>query len=965
MTTRECLRKLNDIKEIVARCSLEFEAIKSPHEIYEEKAAAVRASLAQAWDRLLANPHSPEASGLQREIEDHGGQLKELEITYNATFKEDEKAYDQQLHAAMESLCDDLIGTIGWSQVEKSLRTLPNQQPSESGHGGSSDGLETSLTTPSEATQREVRTSRLHISAPRTGSVIRVCPEKRKESPSGLSTRQKRHRADRTEPHREVMKTIHFEEVFQNGSAATKHVIVRFPADDGAWYILRCDKHGLTFKDKAIKSATAHLAGGEHGRLSKEPAEVIEQLGVQVLDCNETLADKNNTIALKALRREHEQGAAHNRPLREKISPSHRPTRQSRRRHHGDSSRQRDQDFNGIIDPRPGDVYLAFWEKSKEWLAVLLLPLTELENIGVRNTLQDLGLAEDVPGCYDYDNQTNCFRWREGYRDGEISIREREFPVMYFDGQDFPAKSAVGWVAAKDLRTLDINAAQSSLVPHFQSMRKFLRDRAAPQQAEVIVASSGVDRTDSFNEQHAHPRPSPDPNQDDHEAAHPAELAPCTAQSRSTTSAPDGQTSLPGGMRELEQSPEPLQEIPRNDHSDTQCEINPVNGTQMEEHPGQILSVTRPETSARTNQAIDGFEHATSTSERDSLAAKEGAGDRVNSAAIISSRVSHQVSALAQAALDTLRSPAPVRDSRSTPLISDDHCEAEPSALSGSTENPRNQGAEPVACRIMDEQPQDHAQHSPIPNLQLILQGLSSGYSSTLSEGPASNRAPLQPLPALPPTRPLNRGHISTDSTRVLSMSQPPPNACALPPILPPRGQDTTFHAMSTHQWSNSATISQLANPNAASSPLLGTVSLPVGQDCLSTGQGRAAVHASASAPSRFNEVRPNNSGLEKATPLCAPMHPALQILSESESLDLNHWAYKLPGPLVDYLKEYLGRRGLVPEFNGLRNSEGFYNCPLCDKGKVKNYQRPGSFTNHLVKHWRSVQNSSEVRLSE
>ncbi|KAJ4175862.1 hypothetical protein NW755_014723, partial [Fusarium falciforme] len=883
MTTQQCLRKLKDVKEIVARCSLKFEAIKSPHEIYEEAAAAVRASLAQAWDHLLANPHSPEASGLQREIEDHGGQLKELEIRYNETFKEDEKAYDQQLHAAMESLCDDLIGTIGRSQVEKSLRTLPSQQPSESGHGGSSDGLETSLTTPSEATEREVRTSRLHASAPRTGSVIRVCPEKRKESPSSLSTRQKRHRADRIEPHREVMKTIHFEEVFQNGSAATKHVIIRFPADDGAWYILRCDKHGLTFKDKVIENATAHLAGGEHGRLSKEPAEVIEQLGVQVLDCNETLAEKNNTVALKALRREHEQGAAHKRPLREKISPSHRPTRQSRRRHHGDSSRQRDQDFDGIIDPRPGDVYLAFWEKSKEWLAVLLLPLTELDNVGVRNTIQDLGLAEDVPGCYDYDNRTNCFRWREGYRDGETSVREREFPVMYFDGQDFPAKSAVGWVAAKDLRTLDVNAAQSSLVPHFQSVRKFLRDRAAPPQAEVIVASSGVDRTDSFNEQHTHLRPSPDPNQDDHEVAHPAELAPCTAQSRSTASAPDGRASLPGGLGEPEQSPEPRQEIPRNDHSDTQCEINPVNGTQLEEHPGQILSVTRSQASARTSQAIDGFEHATSTAERDSLAAEEGAGDRVDSTAIISPRVSPQVSALAQAALDTLRSPAPVRDSGSTPLTSNDHCEAEPSAPSRSTElrhsqlahvakaaseTPRNQGAEPVACRIMDEQSRDQAQHSPTSRLQLVLQGPSSSYSSTLSEGPASNRAPLQPFPALPPIRPLNRGHISIDSTRVLSTSQPPPNACALPPILPSRGQDTTFHAMSTHRWSNSATVSQVANPNAASSPLLGTVPLPVDQDCLSTGQGRAAAHASASAPSRFNEVRLSNLGLEKATSL-------------------------------------------------------------------------------------------------
>ncbi|KAH7248485.1 hypothetical protein B0J15DRAFT_498599 [Fusarium solani] len=742
-------------------------------EIYEEKAAAVRASLAQVWDRLLANPHCTGS-------------------VWTST------------RDRRPRLCDDLIGTIGRSQVEKSLRTLSNQQPSESGHGGSSDGLETSLTTP--------------------------------KTPPGR----------RTEPHREVVKTIHFEEVFQNGSAATKHAIIRFPADI-AW------SH---FKDKAIESATAHLAGGEHGRLSKEPAEVIEQLGVQVLDCNETLADKNNTA------------------LREKISPSHRPTRQSRRRHHGDSRRQRDQDFDGIIDPRPGDVYLAFWEKSKEWLAVLLLPLTELDNVGVRNNLRDLGLAEDMPGCYDYDNRTNS------------SVREL------------------------------------SLVPHFQSVRKFLRDRAAPPQAEVIVASSGVDRTDSFNG-----------------IAHPAELAPCTAQSRSTTSAPDGQTSLPGGMRELEQSPAPRQEIPRNDHSDTQCEINPPSHRRVR--------------------------HATSTAERDSLAAEEGAGDRVDSTAIISPRVSPQVSALAQAALDTLRSPAPVRDSGSTPLTSDDHCEAEPSAPSRSTElrhsqpahvakaaseTPRNQGAEPVACRIMDEQSRDQAQHSPTSRLQLVLQGPSSSYSSTLSEGTASNHAPLQPFPALPPIRPLNR---------------PPPNACALPPILPSRGQDTTFHAMSTHRWSNPATVSQVANPNAASSPLLGTVPLPVDQDCLSTGQGRAAAHASASAPSRFNEVRPSNLGLEKATSLGAPMHPNLQILSESESLDLNHWAYKLPGPLVDYLKEYLRRRSLVPEFNGLRNSEGFYNCPLCDERKVKNYQRPGSFTNHLVKHWRSFQNNLEVRLSE
>ncbi|KAK2122184.1 hypothetical protein NOF04DRAFT_1350694 [Fusarium oxysporum II5] len=54
----------------------------------------------------------------------------------------------------------------------------------------------------------------------------------------------------------------------------------------------------------------------------------------------------------------------------------------------------------------------------------------------------------------------------------------REFPVIYFDGQDFPAKSAVGWVSASDLRDFDAKS-KNSLVPHIQSVRKFLQSRVA------------------------------------------------------------------------------------------------------------------------------------------------------------------------------------------------------------------------------------------------------------------------------------------------------------------------------------------------------------------------------------------------------------------------------------------------------------------------------------------------------
>ncbi|KAH7234015.1 uncharacterized protein BKA55DRAFT_667251 [Fusarium redolens] len=49
---------------------------------------------------------------------------------------------------------------------------------------------------------------------------------------------------------------------------------------------------------------------------------------------------------------------------------------------------------------------------------------------------------------------------------------------MYYDGQDFPAKSAVGWVSAKNLRDSGVKS-KNSLIPHIQSVRKFLESRVA------------------------------------------------------------------------------------------------------------------------------------------------------------------------------------------------------------------------------------------------------------------------------------------------------------------------------------------------------------------------------------------------------------------------------------------------------------------------------------------------------
>ncbi|KAM5356971.1 hypothetical protein ACJ41O_003617 [Fusarium nematophilum] len=171
-----------------------------------------------------------------------------------------------------------------------------------------------------------------------------------------------------------------------------------------------------------------------------------------------------------------------NAPKSSSEPPARGETRRSHRRHRDEKPTQ-EQDFEGITDPDPGKVYLAFWGKSKEWLAVLVLPMQDLEEAGVSGTIETLRLAEIMPLCYEYDKPTKRYVWREGYNEGQDLVTEREFPVMYFDGQDFPTKSAVGWVAARDLRGFDIKDS-NKLVPHVRSVREFLKTRTAEMRLE-------------------------------------------------------------------------------------------------------------------------------------------------------------------------------------------------------------------------------------------------------------------------------------------------------------------------------------------------------------------------------------------------------------------------------------------------------------------------------------------------
>ncbi|KJZ67928.1 hypothetical protein HIM_12683 [Hirsutella minnesotensis 3608] len=151
--------------------------------------------------------------------------------------------------------------------------------------------------------------------------------------------------------------------------------------------------------------------------------------------------------------------------------------------------------------PIPGEVYLTR-EGPNARSAVLLLPTENLHEVGVPYTLDRLGLTKHIPECYEYSRREKIFRWRKGYEDGGHLVHQRQYPVMYFDGLDFPRKSAVGWVAAKDLGILDSDDAKVwKLVEHAGQVRRYLSEREGyrakrgPDHGNTAQRAASIDST--------------------------------------------------------------------------------------------------------------------------------------------------------------------------------------------------------------------------------------------------------------------------------------------------------------------------------------------------------------------------------------------------------------------------------------------------------------------------------------
>lgn len=253
---------------------------------------------------------------------------------------------------------------------------------------------------------------------------------------------------------------MRFEEVYKEGHAETKHIIVEHPRGAGQWYVIRCQDCPRDFKNKPMVSAGSHLSSDVHDNQPRDAANVVGNFGIPVLECNEVLAEKNNAVARQAFRKQ-EKGP---RPSDDTAAKDNKHGRRG---------------TAGIVSPIPGQIYLGYWSKAKNSWPVLLLPTANLEDVGVPGTLEGLGLLKSLPTCYRYNTTTETLDWKEGFENGGGKVAQRRFPIMFFDDAfKFPSESQVAWLPARDLEVLDLESPVASDVPHIRSVRAYLRSRS-------------------------------------------------------------------------------------------------------------------------------------------------------------------------------------------------------------------------------------------------------------------------------------------------------------------------------------------------------------------------------------------------------------------------------------------------------------------------------------------------------
>ncbi|KAF9767038.1 hypothetical protein IL306_000440 [Fusarium sp. DS 682] len=462
-----------------------------------------------------------------------GKRLKELVAEHEAHKDEENSKYKQSLWAPQEALVFRLLDLFGPKLGEQLCKkwlerahlhsnnpteqdTIATPEGNQAAHQTTNSNCEpatntavqparspdirlqnaTNETTPIRNTTESSRDQQVRTCYPSPDEARQTSKAQHKRPPTSPQEKgprpPKRPRSNVPEPNEPLTgdRTIHFDDVFQNGNAATKYIITEHK---GYWYILECRKHKLHFRsDNPIKGARKHLTGAAHRNMQPNYDATIRLLGTQVLGCTKELAVRNNEFT--------------NRPSYENVGrPLSVYSASGSASPHGPRTRSSQLHVN--IDPQPGEIYTTFWTECKKYFAILVLPWGNFHSFGWELTLKQTGLLGPkvkVPACYKYDPVTETAEWAETYKPGGKHYYNRKYPVMFFDKDNFPWNCGSWWLPVREFCHYDPNTQG---IPFKDKVDQFLiamEEREHFRNGGGLGSDAGLDEASSVHDNTPH-----------------------------------------------------------------------------------------------------------------------------------------------------------------------------------------------------------------------------------------------------------------------------------------------------------------------------------------------------------------------------------------------------------------------------------------------------------------------------
>ncbi|KAF6515332.1 hypothetical protein HZS61_005238 [Fusarium oxysporum f. sp. conglutinans] len=190
MPTPDSRHILERATELIEAWCIDFGAIKSPHQAYQEQVAAARVNIDEVFNSLSTCTKPSIQLALQKQLTEYYDRLRELQLNHDRTIGQQQERYKEILDVAMKQLCDKLNTVIEPCKTLKPFLKVANPQSNQGQIISSSDSPERRNPVFNADTQTDLEQSVIYVCVHDEAQCLDSVPSRRKRRhTSGVQTR--------------------------------------------------------------------------------------------------------------------------------------------------------------------------------------------------------------------------------------------------------------------------------------------------------------------------------------------------------------------------------------------------------------------------------------------------------------------------------------------------------------------------------------------------------------------------------------------------------------------------------------------------------------------------------------------------------------------------------------------------------------------------------------------------------